>query len=46
MSGQRVYLTASELDKLRSLYGIAWSYYDSTYLKLTRALDKATEGES
>lgn len=40
-----VSLKAWELDKLRALYGVAWSYRDATYAKLSRALERATRDE-
>lgn len=38
--GQRVYLTEDELERLMSLYGMAWGYTSPTYEKLGRAMER------
>lgn len=37
---QQVSFTLTELEKLRSLYGLAWGYDDKTAAKLARAIER------
>lgn len=43
--GQRVYLNEKELDRIRSLYGMAWGYQSPTHKKLERALAREQESK-